>query len=119
MTQTDPAVALRRRFGPANIRAFNERLRVRREAQRESYAAGRRRRTVRTSAGLGGTIRLQQLAKLFDSEPGVADDIAEVKCIDGVVARDSEDTCPVGHNDVLALANHRKSGFSSARTASR
>ena len=34
MTQTDSAVALRTRFGSANIRALNERLRICREAQR-------------------------------------------------------------------------------------
>ena len=56
VTQTDPAVALRRPFDSASMRAFNERLRICREAQRESCAAGRRRRTVRTSAGLGRVI---------------------------------------------------------------
>ena len=77
--------------------------------ERAICAAGRRRRTVRTSAGLGSTVRLKQLAKLFDGEPGVADDTAEGKCVDGVVTRDCKDACPVGHNDMLALADHRKS----------
>ena len=81
------------------------------EAQRTSCAAGRRRRTVRTSARLGDTNELKQLAKRFDGEAGVADDTAEGKRVDGVVTRDGEDARAVGHNDVLALADHRKSGF--------
>lgn len=60
---------------------------------------------------MGATAGLKQLAKLFDSEPGVADDTAEGKCIDGVVTRDGEDARAVGHNDVLALADHRKPGL--------
>ena len=48
---------------------------------------------------------------MFDSEPSVADDTAEGKCVDGVVTRDCEDACPVGHNDVPALADHRKPGI--------
>jgi len=48
---------------------------------------------------------------LFDSEPRVADDTAKGKCVDGVVTRDCEDTCATGHNDVLALADHCKSGL--------
>ncbi len=81
------------------------------DAQRISCAAERRRRTVRTSAGLGNTVGLKQLAKLFDGESGVANDTAEGKCIDGIVARDGEDARAVGHNDVLALAGHRKPGL--------
>ena len=54
---------------------------------------------------------LKQLAKLFDGKPGVADDTAEGKCVDGVVTRDGEDPCAAGHNDVLALADHRKPGL--------
>ena len=59
--------------------------------QRASCAAGRRGRKVRTSARLGATVGLKQLAKLFDGKPGVADDTAEGKCVDGVVTRDGED----------------------------
>ena len=36
VTQAYPALALRRRFGLANIGAFNERLQIRREAQRDA-----------------------------------------------------------------------------------
>ncbi len=60
---------------------------------------------------MGATVDLKQLAKLFDGKPGVADDTAECKCVDGVVTRDGEDARIVGHNDVLALADHRKSGL--------
>ena len=56
-------------------------------------------------------IHLKQRAKLFDIEPGVADDTAKSKCVDGVVTRDGEDSRPVRHNDVLALADHRESGL--------
>ena len=81
------------------------------QSQRESCAAGRRRRTVRTSARLGATIGLKQLAKLFDGEASVAGDTAQGECVDWIVTRDREDARSVGHNDVLALADHRKSGF--------
>jgi len=60
---------------------------------------------------LGDTNGPKQLAKLFDGEAGVPDDTAEGKRVDGVVTRDGEDTRAVGHNDVLALADHRKSGL--------
>ena len=66
-------------------------------------------REVRTSTRLGAG--LKQIAKLFDGKPGVADDTAEGKRVDGVVTRDGEDARAVGHNDVLALADHRKSGL--------
>src|SRR5258706_1391854 len=79
--------------------------------QRESRAAGRRRRTVRTRAGLGDTNGLKQLAKLLDGEAGVANDTAQGKCVDGVVTRDGKDARAVGHDDVLAFADHRKSGL--------
>jgi len=52
--------------------------------------------------------RLQQLAKLLNSEPGVADDTAEGESVDGVVARDSQDAPAVRHNDVLALTHDRE-----------
>lgn len=74
-------------------------------------SAGRRRRTARTSTRLGATVSLKQLAELFDGKPGVSDDTTEGKCVDGVVTRDGEDARAVRHNDVLALANHRKSGL--------
>ena len=80
-------------------------------AQRESCAAERRRRTVRTSAGLGDINGLKKLAKLLDGKPGVADDTAEGKCVDGVVTRDGEDPRAVGHNDMFALTDYRKSGL--------
>jgi hypothetical protein len=63
------------------------------------------------SAPLGATVRLKQLAKLLDSESGVADDTAQGKCIDGIVTRDGKDARAVGHNDVLALTDHRKPGL--------
>lgn len=54
---------------------------------------------------------LKQLAKLFDGEPGVANDTAEGECIDGVVTRDRKNACPIGHNDMFALTDYRKSGL--------
>ncbi len=33
-------------------------------------------------------VGLKHFAKLFDGKPGVADDTAEGKCVDGVVTRD-------------------------------
>jgi hypothetical protein len=56
-------------------------------------------------------VGLKQLAKLLDGKPGIADDTAEGKCVDGVVTRDGEDARTVGHNDVLPLAHHRKPGL--------
>jgi len=66
---------------------------------------------VRTSARLGATVGLKHLAKLFDSEPGVPDDTAEGKGVDGIVTRDGEDARAVRHNDVLAWSDHREPGF--------
>ena len=60
---------------------------------------------------MGGTIRLKQLAKLFDRKSGVANDTAQGKCVDGIVTWDRKDARPVGHNDVLALVDHRKPGL--------
>ena len=63
------------------------------------------------AAGTCNYPALKQLAKLFDGEAGVMDDTAEGKPVDGVVTRDGEDARAVGHNDMLALADHRKSGL--------
>jgi len=60
---------------------------------------------------LGGTVCLEQLAELLDSEACVTDDTAQSEGIDRVVARDGDDSQPVGHDDVLALARHREPGL--------
>ena len=64
---------------------------------------------ARTSARLRCAVRLKQFAKLLDGESGVANDTAKSKCVNWVVTRDREDARLVGHNDVLTLADHRKS----------
>ena len=65
-------------------------------------------RRVRLTAGLGvpmvGRGELQQFAELLDRKAGVAHDAAHGDGVDRVVARNSEDSRPVAHDDVLALA---------------
>ena len=63
---------------------------------------------VRCNEGLDVTVRLQQLAKLLNSEAGITDDTAEGESVDGIVARDSQNARAVRHNDVLALADDRE-----------
>jgi hypothetical protein len=53
-------------------------------------------------------VRLQQLAKLLNSEASVADDTAEGESVDGVVARDSQNARAIRHDDVLALTDDRE-----------
>jgi hypothetical protein len=64
---------------------------------------------VRSSDTLGATVSLKQFAELFDAKPCVSDDTAKSKCVNGIVPRDGKDPRSVGHNDVLALTDHRKS----------
>jgi hypothetical protein len=51
------------------------------------------------------------LPRATRSKAGVSGDTIEGKCVDGVVTRDGEDARAIGHNDMLALADHRKSGL--------
>ena len=66
VTQTDPALALRRRFAPANIGAFNERLQIRREAQRKSKGL-RAFAQSRLTAGLGALWNIDACVELDES----------------------------------------------------
>lgn len=56
-------------------------------------------------AGLGGSIGLEQLAKLINRKTGVANDTAEGKRVDGIVTRNSKDARAVGHDDMFALTD--------------
>ena len=51
---------------------------------------------------------LQQVAKLIDGQPCVADNPTHRKGIDGVVPRNGENTLPVREHDMLPLACNPK-----------
>ena len=52
---------------------------------------------------------VEQFSKLLDGKTSIADDAAEGKRVDGVVAGIERILAPaVGDNDVLALADHRE-----------
>jgi hypothetical protein len=51
-------------------------------------------RRVRSSAGLGITVQLQQFTKLLNSEAGVSDDTAKGESVDRVVAKDGQNARP-------------------------
>ncbi len=53
----------------------------------------------------------KELLEFFCSETGITSDTAHGKCIDWVIAWNSNNANPVGHHDVLALANDAKIGF--------
>ena len=61
---------------------------------------------------------LQQVAKLFEGQPGVSDNPTHRKGIHGVVTRNGENTLAVGEHDMLALACDPKTNPSNTRTAS-
>ncbi len=54
---------------------------------------------------------LQERAEFFFTEPGIADDSAHGKCIDGVVPGNGDDPDTVGHHDVLALPGDAEARF--------
>ena len=60
------------------------------------------------SNGLDG---LQKFAELLDREASIAHDAAHGNGIDRVVARNSENSRPVTHDDMLALAEDNEPGF--------
>ena len=55
-----------------------------------------------------GQSKLQELSKLLDGEASVARDTAHSDGVNRVVARNGEDSRPVAHDDMLALAQHHK-----------
>ena len=90
VTQTDSAHALRRRFGLANIGAFNERLQIRREAQRRAKRAARtsgnqerhRSTRLRLSAGLGASavrLNFSEKARMSDGN-GIPAEVGAYRC---------------------------------------
>lgn len=64
-------------------------------------------------------IRLKQFAKLLNRQASIPSDTAHGVGVDGIVARDGDDTLTVAHNDVSALTHDAKSGLLEYRTASR
>ena len=54
---------------------------------------------------------LQERAEFLFTEPGIADDAAHRKCVNGIVPGDGDDSYTVGHHDVLALAGDSEAGF--------
>lgn len=68
----------------------------------------RRNSTGKTRAGRR---RLQQLSKLVDAQTCVPNDATHREGIDGIAARDGDDSNTVRHDDVLALADNAEAGF--------
>ena len=58
--------------------------------------------------GLRVISRSQQLAKLINRETGIAHNTAESESVDGVVARDRQNTRAIRHDDMLTLTNDRE-----------
>jgi len=53
----------------------------------------------------------QQRPEILNGEAGVAYDPTHRERVDGIVARNRDDSGAVGHNDVLALASDSKPGL--------
>jgi len=54
-------------------------------------------------------IPLQQFTKLLNRQASIPSDTAHGVGVDGIVARDGDDTLTVAHDDVLALTHDAKS----------
>ena len=55
--------------------------------------------------------QLEQLPELLNREAGITDDTAHGEGIDRVVTGNGENTLPIGHYDVLALARDPETGL--------
>jgi hypothetical protein len=69
---------------------------------------------VQQGRRLTNTADPQELAELFDREPGIARDAAHRKRLDRVMPRNGDNPCSIGHHYVLALANDADPAFSDA-----
>jgi len=63
--------------------------------------------------------RLQQLPKLFQTQSRIPDDAAHRECIHWIVARNHQDSRPIRHDNMRALALDMEARFSKAATARR
>jgi hypothetical protein len=53
----------------------------------------------------------EQVPKLFDGKPGIANNTAHSKRIHGIMTRDRHDPLTIAHDDVLTLAHDPKPGL--------
>jgi hypothetical protein len=56
-------------------------------------------------------VSAQELLKLFDGQPCIDDEPTHCVGVDRIVARDGDDTNPIGHHNMLALADYAETGF--------
>ncbi len=57
------------------------------------------------------TAELKEFLEIVNAKAGIANDPAHGKCLDGIVARQGNESFAVAHDDVLALANNAKASF--------
>jgi len=50
----------------------------------------------------------EEVTELLDGETSVLDNSAHRECVDGIVARNGDDTRPVSHDDVLGTPHNSK-----------
>jgi len=55
--------------------------------------------------------RLKELAKLLHAQTRIADDAAHCECVDRVMARNCQDSYPIGHDDMRALTQNPKASL--------
>ena len=53
----------------------------------------------------------QKFSELIGCQPSVAGDSAHGECVDGIVARNRDDSGVIGHDDVFALPRDSETGL--------